>query len=263
MSSSTRRRRTNGAASASVPPTTAIHVAAAGPPCSSLKPKSPGQSSWKTTPAARASGRTNIASRLESTAVPPANANANGRKPAARRDCDSDTTSESRSKRNGVSVTASTASDPPSTSDDQQARPRKPRERNEHERGDDDGAAPAEDFGGETKARPVHDQLRAVMHRRAVREHVALQRQQRERDGSSRDRDGHEGCGDPSSIRPVDERADGEPARERDAEKRRIGRMHERERESRHHHREQRRPRRLTRVHEDERQQRRDEQLPC
>ena len=51
--------------------------------------------------------------------MPPTSANANGRNPAARRDCESDTASDRCSKKNGTSITASTASEPPRTNDDQ------------------------------------------------------------------------------------------------------------------------------------------------
>ena len=54
--------------------------------------------------------------------MPPTKANANGRKPAARRDCESDTASERCSKRNGTSIAASTASEPPSTNGAQRRR---------------------------------------------------------------------------------------------------------------------------------------------
>ena len=53
--------------------------------------------------------------RRASTAIPPAKANANGRNPAARRACEIETRSASEVKRNGTSITANTASEPPTT----------------------------------------------------------------------------------------------------------------------------------------------------
>jgi hypothetical protein len=51
----------------------------------------------------------------DSTPSPPANANAKGRKPAARRACEIETRSARLMKRNGTSMTAKTASEPPTT----------------------------------------------------------------------------------------------------------------------------------------------------
>ena len=53
--------------------------------------------------------------RRASTPIPPANANANGRKPAARRACEIETRSDSDVKRYGTSIAANTASEPPTT----------------------------------------------------------------------------------------------------------------------------------------------------
>ncbi len=47
--------------------------------------------------------------------MPPPNANPKGRKPASRRDCDSDTTSEKGVNTHGTRVIAKTASEPPTT----------------------------------------------------------------------------------------------------------------------------------------------------
>ena len=47
--------------------------------------------------------------------MPPARANANGRKPAALRACEIETRSESDVKKNGSNITAKTASEPPTT----------------------------------------------------------------------------------------------------------------------------------------------------
>src|SRR3954470_13826318 len=107
-------------------------------------------------PAASASGSTQKRSRLVSTNRPPAKANAKGRKPAARRACEIETRSAKVGKSADVSVTVSTASDPPSTNADQpRERPpehdRRPaaqrderRERKHHQGGDRDRAAAAE-----------------------------------------------------------------------------------------------------------------------
>src|SRR5262249_35452575 len=65
-----------------------------------------------TTPAASANGSTQID--LASRARPPANANANGRKPAARRDWESETALEKRVNSSGISINARTATTPPS-----------------------------------------------------------------------------------------------------------------------------------------------------
>ena len=47
--------------------------------------------------------------------MPPANANPNGRNPASRRDCESETTSENGVKSQGRSVIAKITSEPPTT----------------------------------------------------------------------------------------------------------------------------------------------------
>ncbi len=77
-------------------------------------------------PATSASGSKRRPRSMESTPSPPANAKAKGRKPAARRACEIDTTSESVVKRNGMSMTANTASDPPTTYAAQRRRAAKP-----------------------------------------------------------------------------------------------------------------------------------------
>ena len=109
------RARTIAAAMPASPPKSAIHVASGGPPSCSRFEKSPGYSSSSTIPAASATGSTNTRSARASTAAPPANANANGTKPAARRDCESDTRSEKRGNTNGQSSSASTSTVPPRT----------------------------------------------------------------------------------------------------------------------------------------------------
>jgi hypothetical protein len=74
-------------------------------------------------PAPSAIGRTNQRVRRASTAAPPANANTNGRNPAARRDCETETRSEKWVNAYGHSSSASTSSVPPSTYALQRRRP--------------------------------------------------------------------------------------------------------------------------------------------
>ncbi len=52
---------------------------------------------------------------FDNTPSPPANANANGRKPAARRACEIETRSARVVNSSGTSMTAKTASEPPAT----------------------------------------------------------------------------------------------------------------------------------------------------
>ena len=90
-------------------------------------------------PRARPAARASRSARA-STAAPPASANANGTKPAARRDCDSETRSEKCGKTNGRSSSASTSTMPPSTSALQRRRAASAASGDEHERGDRDRA---------------------------------------------------------------------------------------------------------------------------
>ncbi len=52
---------------------------------------------------------------MRATPMPPASANPNGKKPASRRACESETTSENGVNSQGTSVIAKIASDPPTT----------------------------------------------------------------------------------------------------------------------------------------------------
>ena len=116
--------------------------------------------------------------------------------------------------------------------------PREHRERHEDERRDRDGAAAREHAGREVVARSVLDELVAVVperalqlhRRRLVRDGLARDRQQRERDGGRRHADRAERRGDAPRRARLREKLRDEPARERNAEERRIRRVHERER---------------------------------
>ena len=99
-----------------MPPTNAIHVATPEPTLDGCRPKSPGNSICRTTPAASATGSTAHRSRRANTAAPPASAIANGTKPAARRDCESETRSEKCGNTIEESSIASRSTVPPSTS---------------------------------------------------------------------------------------------------------------------------------------------------
>ena len=66
-------------------------------------------------PATRATGATSAPIRRARTPIPPATANASGRKPASRRDWESETASENGVKIHGTRQTTRTASAPPTT----------------------------------------------------------------------------------------------------------------------------------------------------
>ena len=82
----------------------------------------------------------------ERTARPPAKANANGRKPAARRACEIETRSERSVKSSGTSMNVNTASDPRRRTRPSAARGERG-QRNEQERRDRDRTASREDLG--------------------------------------------------------------------------------------------------------------------
>ena len=97
-------------------------------------------------------------------ASPPAKANANGTKPAARRDCESETAFEKRTKSSGTSISASTATVPPRTNAPQRRRAAKHRERHQGERRNRDRTGAARHLRREAEV--VHrldDELTAVV----------------------------------------------------------------------------------------------------
>ena len=83
----------------------------------------PGRRAGRRCPAASPTGSAPIESSRARTAAPPATANANGTKPAARRACEIETASANRVKRSGTSISTSTARKPPSTNAAQRRRP--------------------------------------------------------------------------------------------------------------------------------------------
>ena len=114
------RGRTGGVsetakARARAPPKAAIQVAAAGPPLVEPETEVPGVRPLERDARAERCRQHERPEQPDSTASPPANANANGRKPTSRRACESDTTSARRVKSSGTRASASTVSAPPST----------------------------------------------------------------------------------------------------------------------------------------------------
>ena len=96
-------------------PSTANHAIHAGAGSLSTYSKSPGYTICRNIPAPSMSGSRTGPTRRASTPIPPAKANANGRKPAARRACEMETRSDSDVKSAGTSIAANTASEPPTT----------------------------------------------------------------------------------------------------------------------------------------------------
>ena len=102
--SSAGRRRKSPTTSATTVPATESHTIHAGAGFLSTYSKSPGYTIWRNIPAPRASGRRIGPTSRASTPMPPANANANGRNPAARRACEIETRSASDVKRKGSNM---------------------------------------------------------------------------------------------------------------------------------------------------------------
>ena len=135
-----------------------------------------------------------------SSASPPAKAKANGTKPAARRDWESETAFEKWTKSSGTSISASTATAPPSTNAPQRRRAAKPGERDERERGDRDRArcGPATSAASRKWCTERDDELAAVVRERRALERLrsGCARASRRRAASARapsSADGHDG----------------------------------------------------------------------
>ena len=110
------RSRQRPATSATSAPATAIQVAHAGPPCSTVYPKSPGILPLQDDAGGERERRDERAEQGRQHAHPAREREARtGTKPASRRACESETTSENGVKSHGTSVIAKIASEPPTT----------------------------------------------------------------------------------------------------------------------------------------------------
>ncbi len=193
-------------------------------------------------PAPRASGRSNGPTSLASTPKPPANANAKGRNPAARRACEIETRSASDVKRNGSSITAKTASDPPTTYAAHRRRAAKPGQRNEEQRRDRDRTGSGEHLGREVvRGVGVDDELASVLlecapklvgvgrHRaRVVHDRTKPEQEERGRDDERDERERPV-----AQVLSLPQSARREEADERDPEEDRVGRMDDGESQTR------------------------------
>ena len=151
------------------------------------------------------------------------------------------------------------------------AAPRESRKGNKDECSDCDCTAPSEHLRSKPVAAAGEQvELVPIVRERAVelltgwvvRDRLAHGRQQCERDGTGRDGDCCKRFADAPDVAHVRERPRDQPAAQRDADEERVGRVHERKRGGGDGDRREHAPRRIGDVHEDEREHRGHEQLP-